>query len=176
MTEYTAANNPEFLLHPGKADAWTLLLLWYARKSAWWIFFGGVLFAVLIEPESVSDVQLRSLEDEWELLQTPAAGLAIAIAIRILANFFALIAALPAAREFRDQLDKPARAEGRIAAASDLFNVARAFRALRWTHSARHVAAERLGTAGRYLALMDPAISVANIAVPVVVVIAISAT
>ena len=58
----------------------------------------------------------------------------------------------------------------------DRLNLARGYRALRWTHHVRQLALARLGDTGRRLARLDPIMDITNITLWVLAVAAFIST
>ena len=83
--------------------------------------------------------------------------------------------ALPLARAYEVGLAPRTNFGSGIGHLLDRLNLARGYRALRWTHHVRQLALERLGDTGRKLARLDPIMDVANIALWVIAVIALVA-
>ncbi len=56
----------------------------------------------------------------------------------------------------------------------DRLNLARGYRALRWTHHVRQLALARLGPTGQRLARLDPIMDITNISLWVIAVLAMA--
>lgn len=160
--------DPAILFRTGTFDAWAVLGVWYVRKLFVPVLWIGMMVAIIADPRHVANISLESPEDTWHALLSPLAGIVIAIALRVGANFAALLLALPASAAVDERLQPRVSLGRRIGTWSDRLNVASAFRALRWTYDARQFAIERLDTHGRAFATVDRGFVAANVLLPVV--------
>lgn len=159
------------LVRPGDADSYAVLAVWFLRKSMWWIFWIGLIVAVVVEHGEPIDLKLDTPGDVWERLGSPVAGVIIALGVRLLSSVLALAFAYGVTRDFESRLEARDGFGSALGNWQDRLNIARAFRSLRWTHGVRQVAIRRLGTRGSQLARLDPIMDTANTVLPVIFVI-----
>jgi hypothetical protein len=170
------ALSPDHLLLPGEHDALVLLAVWYLRQAFFPLFLLGLTVGVLINGGGNFDVELDTPAGAWEGLRSPAAGLILAVALRLAANAAALVLALPVARHFEAELWRRESTSGRIGVLADRINLARAYRALRWTHGARRTAIARLGARGQRIAMLEGVFVALNAGLLVALIAAIALT
>jgi hypothetical protein len=154
---------PEAALRPGLGDARALLALWYVRKSSYWVFGLGVTIAALIYRADTINVGSASPAEIWDELNSPLAGVAVAVLLRLFAAAGGLLISYPLARAYEVGLEPRTNTGRTIGILLDRYKVMRAYRALRWTHHVRLVAIRRLGRTGARVAHLDPIMDVANI-------------
>jgi hypothetical protein len=162
------ALDPAQALRPGRFDATALWAVWCLRRAAVPLLWLGLVGATLGGQADVSTEQFQSPREFLAALLSPAAGIAVAIAVRVLAGVGALVLAYPLAHA-------ATAGDGRWSALRvrpwfDRYYLTRALRAWRWTSPVRELAAERLGASGRMWRRWSLALAVAN---PVAFVIAI---
>ena len=100
----------------------------------------------------------------------------VGLILRVGSGFAALLLALPLASAYEVGLSPRTNFGSGIGHLLDRLNLARGYRALRWTHHVRQLALARLGHTGRKLSRLDPIMDVTNIALWVVAVVALVAT
>lgn len=161
--------SPEAALLPGHRDPLALLVVWYVRKSSYWMLWLGIIAAMVAGQSGAIDLGFHSPESVLSRLVSPLAGVILAVILRVTAGLAGLALAYPLARAREAHL-APRRYRGRtIGTAFDRLHTARAYRSLRWTHHVRQVAIRRLGTTGRRLSRLDPAMDAANVGLLVLV-------
>jgi len=165
---------PELALQPGAADARNLLVVWYLRKSVYGLVALGLIVGALTRTDI--DIDFRSASDLESQLSSPLAPLVVGVILRVITSFAALLLALPLASAYEVGLAPRTNIGSGIGHVLDRLNLARGYRALRWTHHVRQVALARLGPTGRKLQRLDPIMDITNIALWVVAVIGIIAT
>jgi hypothetical protein len=121
------------------------------------------------------DVNWKSAIELESQLSSPLAPIVIGLMLRVVSGFVALLLALPLASAYEVGLSPRTNLGSGIGRVLDRLNIARGYRALRWTHHVRQVALARLGDTGRRLARLDPIMDITNIALWVAAVIAIVA-
>jgi hypothetical protein len=164
---------PELALQPGATDARNLLIVWYLRKSVYGLVALGLISGTLAGTNI--DVDLRSASGLESQLWSPLAPVVVGVILRVLTGFAALLLALPLASAYEVGLAPRTNFGSGIGRVLDRLNLARGYRALRWTHHVRQVALARLGDTGRRLARLDPIMDVTNITLWVVAVVGIIA-
>lgn len=157
-----------FLFRPGTFDAWSVLSVFYVRKLFIPMLWIGMTIALIADPRHIADVKLDTPEDTWNAFLSPLAGVVIAVALRVGATFAALLLAIPASAAFGAQLETQTTLGRRLGGLSDRWNVASAFRSLRWTYDARQYAIERIGGKRYAVSPIDRFFLIANIALPIV--------
>lgn len=164
--------DPAFLFRPGKFDAWAVLIVFYVRKLFIPMLWIGMTIAIVADPDHIASVSLETPEDTWDALLSPLAGIVIAIALRVGATFAALLLAIPASAAFGAQVETRRNLGRRLGALGDRWNVASAFRSLRWTYDARQYATERIGGHRRAVSALDRFFVIANVVLPIVMILA----
>ncbi|TDT16838.1 hypothetical protein BDK89_2436 [Ilumatobacter fluminis] len=158
---------PDVCLGPGRSDSRRLLIAWFVKKSFYWMFFGGAAFASLIHfverVENDFRVNYRSPESVEHGLLSAWAFVVLAVLIRIAIAWIALAMAYPLARARDADLEPRSGWNRHYATFSDRYKVAKAFRALRWTHHVRQAALDRVAPGPSRWRRMDPALDVANV-------------
>ena len=167
---------PELALLAGTADARNLLNVWYLRKSVYGLVAAGLIGAALTRSNVDVDVDWTSGEEVTSRLWSPLAPLVVGLLIRVGSSFAALLLALPLARAYEVGLAPRTNLGSGIGHMLDRLNLARAYRALRWTHHVRQLALARLGGTGRKLSRLDPIMDITNITLWVIAVVALIAT
>ena len=156
---YPLRVQPAAAIQPGEDDARRLLRLWFVRKSFYWLFFLGWTIANV-----VSVIQDRQPEFELDSGLSPVwVVVIVAMALRFVVSWVALGLAFPLALAHEPNLSPRTNFGHSIGLFFDRLHVARAFRALRWTHHVRQVAQRRLGERGRRLGKLDPIFDIVNI-------------
>jgi hypothetical protein len=159
--------DPDDLLGPDTRDARRLLALWLIRRSAVPIFWLGLIVGVLVAPGGDVEVTFTSPEDAFNHLWSPAAGIALALIIRVGTSMAGFALAAPQALKFG--AGASARYSGsHLGRLLDRFGAARGYRSLRFTRSVRDAAAARLGEDGARHDRLDRWLTVANVVLPVV--------
>ena len=164
---------PELALQPGATDARNLLLVWYLRKSVYGLVALGLISGALAGTNI--DIDFRSASDLESQLSSPLAPVVVGVILRVLTGFAALLLALPLASAYEVGLSPRTNFGSGIGRVLDRLNLARGYRALRWTHHVRQVALARLGHTGRRLARLDPIMDITNITLWVVAVVGVIA-
>lgn len=168
---YDLRIQPAAALMPGRSDSGRLLAVWFIRKSFYWMFFLGWAVASLITylgGNTVSgELDLSSPQSARDGLGAPGLALIIAIGIRWVNNWIAVALAYPLAVAHEPNLSPRDGFGSGIGKFLDRLQIARAFRALRWSHHVRQIALKRLGSTGRALGRLDPILDIVNILVAV---------
>jgi hypothetical protein len=176
---YQLRIEPAAALQPGRADAKRLLVIWFVRKSFYWIFFlgfaWGTVTAAVRGQQNQFDVDWMSPNSVADGLLSPWAGLILALIIRFVTGWIALGLAFPLALAHEPNLSPRTNFGSGIGRFFDRLHVARAFRALRWTHHVRQIALKRLGPRGAWVGKLDPIFDIVNIASGVVLVVTVFA-
>lgn len=154
---------PEHAVRSGRADARNLLAVWFVRKSFYGLIAIGLLGAVISRRVEDVGVDVTSWESLTSEIASPMVGLALGLLARLGSGFIALWLAFPLARSYEVGLSPRAGLGSGIGQWLDRLQLARAFRALRWTHHVRQIALERLGPSGRWVSQVDPVMDIANI-------------
>ena len=154
-------------------DATIVLLLWCIRKSFFPLLWLGLLFATIYFAIARRDLlkleeQASSLSSPGEYLGallSPLALVAIALIMRISVGILALAAAYPLSRSTKPHDHQNVRAMTRhIRVWRDRLYLSRAYRSLRWTWIVRNAAVQQLGRRGARLAMCNPVLRWAGIA------------
>lgn len=170
-TELTVADGPRIelgaCLMPGRADSRRLLIAWFIKKSFWWMFFGGAAFASLVHfverVENEFRVNYQSPESVEHGLLSAWIFVVLAVLIRIAVAWVAVALAYPLAHAHEFDLEPRTGWNRHYATLSDRYKVAKAFRALRWTHHVRQVALDRVSPGPGWWRRMDPILDVVNV-------------
>lgn len=164
---------PAQVLLPGRHDARRLLILWWVRKSAYWLSFTGTTAAYLIGRPDEAGVDWTAPDSILAGLWSPWAGIVLAVLIRVLSGFVAMAFAYPVVRRYlRTRSPRTGLTSG-IGKMLDLRGLVLAHRRLRWSHHVREAALDRLGPSGLRLGRLDPLLDVANVASFVLMVVVI---
>jgi hypothetical protein len=155
--------HPEDALRSGRRDPLALLVVWFVRKSFYWVLWVGITVGAVTTRTSDIGIDLGSPSDAWTELLSPYAGVAVALILRLGSSFVALGLAYPLARRHYGGLEPQCGVGSGIGRRLDRLQVARAYRSLRWTHHVRKAAIDRLGRTGARLRRLDPMLDVANI-------------
>ena len=168
---------PDDVLQPGTRDARRLLILWSIRRSAVSVFWLGLMVGVLLAPGNNVDVTYETPADAFRELASPAAGIALAILIRLGTSAVGVLLAAPVTQAF----DAAGRARGPYSGRdldrlSDRLNAARGYRSLRFSRYVRDAAVERLGAAGVVYDRIDHGFRIAAYVLPVVTIVVTALT
>ncbi len=154
-------------LQAGVEDSRRLLVVWFVKKSFWWMFFGGAAMASVVHfVERVEDefqVNYRSPESVEHGLLSAWVFVVLAVLLRIAIGWIAIALAYPLARAHEIGLAPRTGFNRHYATLSDRYKVARALRALRWTHNVRQVALARVSPGPGWWRRLDPIIDVVNL-------------
>ena len=154
-------------LLPGRRDSRRLLVAWFIKKSFWWMFFGGAALASFVHfierVENDFRIDYQSPESVEHGLLSAWALVVLAVLLRIAMAWVALALAFPLARLHEVDLDPRTGWNRHYATLSDRYKVAKAFRALRWTHHVRQVALDRVSPGPGWWRRLDPILDVANV-------------
>jgi hypothetical protein len=165
---------PEAALRPGTRDPLALLVLWFLRKSVYWMVGLGLIVAVVVTRSSDVTIGTDSASEAWAELSSPFAGVMIAVLLRLGTSQAAIVLAYGLARSHYTELEPRTGFGSGIGRFLDRLMVARAFRSLRWTHHVRALALRRLGPSGARLARLDPVLDVLNVTFLIAAVVALS--
>lgn len=159
--------DPNVCLQPGRQDARRLLIVWFVKKSFWWMFFGGSAFAATVHAVERVDndlqVRLSSPDSVKSGLLSAYAVVVLAILVRLVIGWVALGLAYPLAR-FHDAVLEPRTGWNRHwGTFSDRYKVAKAYRLVRWTHHVRQVALDRVAPGPSWWRRLDPILDVVNV-------------
>ena len=159
--------DPAACLGPGRNDARRLLIVWFVKKSFYWMFFGGSAFASVVHAVERVDndlqVRLTSPDSVTSSLFSAAAFVVLALIIRLAIGWVALGLAYPLARSHDAALEPRTGRNRHWATFSDRYKVAKAFRLLRWTHHVRQVALDRIAPGPSWWRRVDPILDVLNV-------------
>jgi hypothetical protein len=155
--------DPEAALRPVRSDPLALLIVWFVRKSFYWVLFLGVLIAAALNRVDEVGDTFDSAGTAAQRLASPLAAIVVALLLRFGSSFAALVLAYPLARDYERGLAPRTNVGKSIGTLLDRLKVARAYRSLRWTHHVRQAAVVRLGRTGRRLSRLDPILDVLNI-------------
>lgn len=154
-------------LGPGRSDSRRLLGAWFVKKSFYWMFFGGAAFASVIHfverVENDFRVNYRSPESVEHGLLSAWVFVVAAVLIRVAIAWVALALAYPLARAREVHLEPRTGWNRHYATFSDRYKVAKAFRALRWTHHVRQVALDRVSPGPSWWRRLDPILDIVNV-------------
>lgn len=169
---------PERLvLRAGRSDAAGVPTTWCIRRAAIpFVWLGVIGAAVSGRANDLEGIDLTGVDEVVSILSSPLAGFALAILLRVAANWFGLMIAYPLARTAEKDTR---RAEGRrlpTTTLRDRLLLTRALRDLRWTTHVRRTAAERLGRTGRRLQALAVVLSAANPVLFVAAIVSIAVT
>ena len=167
---------PEHAVRPGRADARNLLAVWFIRKSFYALIAIGLIGAVVSRRVDDVGVDVTSWESVTSEIASPMIGLALGLLARLGSGFVALWLAYPLARSYEVGLSARTGFGSGIGKWLDRLQLARAFRALRWTHHVRQVALQRLGPSGRWVSRVDPVRDITNISLWVIAILGLVAS
>ena len=159
--------DPIACLGPERNDARRLLIVWFVKKSFYWMFFGGSAFASVVHAVERADndlqIRLTSPDSVTSGLLSAAAFVVLALIIRLSIGWVALALAYPLARSHDAALEPRTGRTRHWATFSDRYKVAKAFRLLRWTHHVRQVALDRVAPGPSWWRRVDPILDVLNV-------------
>lgn len=159
--------DPTACLGPGRKDARRLLLVWFVKKSTWWMFFGGSAFAAIVHAVERVDndyqVRLTSPDSVVSGLLSAFAVVVLAMLARLVAAWVALGLAYPLARTHDASLEPRTGWTRHWGTFSDRYKVAKAYRLLRWTHHVRQAALDRVAPEPSWWRRMDPTLDALNV-------------
>ncbi|HUV18227.1 MAG TPA: hypothetical protein VMW33_07075 [Ilumatobacteraceae bacterium] len=159
--------DPVACLGPEQSDARRLLVVWFVKKSFYWMFFGGAAFASVVHAvERVdNDLQVRisSPDSVTSGLFSAAAFVVLALIVRLAIGWVALALAYPLARSHDAALEPRTGWNRHWGTFSDRYKVAKAFRLLRWTHHVRQIALDRIAPGPSWWRRLDPILDVVNV-------------
>lgn len=139
---------------PGVVDPLVVLVLRAVRRLwAPLLVFGVAWVVVAGELDAAADVSFDSIGDYLRALLSPFAGIVLAIGIRVLTTVLGSAAATP--RAVAEHRHNDPRRWSVLRSPGDVTSLVAAYRLLRFTTSARDVAVERLGAAGRVFLVVD---------------------
>jgi hypothetical protein len=151
-------------------------MLALVRQAAVPVFWLGLTLGVLVSPEHELDATFHSADDAWRQLGTPAAGIAVAILIRLVTFVAGLLLALPLARAFDVVSSEHRGYPGtRLQRAFDHLATTRGLGSLRSTRYVRGAALARLGPAAERYARIDRRLVVAERVLPALTLVIIVA-
>lgn len=154
-------------LQPGPVDSRRLLVAWFVKKSFWWMFFGGAALASMVHfvehVDNQFQVNYRSPESVEHGLLSAWAFVVLAVLLRVAIAWVALALAFPLARAHEIGLVPRTGWNRHYATLSDRYKVAKAYRALRWTHHVRQVALDRVSPGPGWWRRWDPILDVVNV-------------
>lgn len=158
--------DPGAFLLAGRFDPTALLGAYCVRRTFLPLVWIGLIGVAVASGSGRLDVgEIGSFGEALRALLSPAAGVIVAIAARLLAAAVGFVLAWRVARSI-DVIRRPF-GPGRVEAFQQLLdqvNVTRAARALRWTRAVREEASARLGPTGRRFELAERLLSFANVA------------
>ncbi|WP_380163532.1 hypothetical protein [Jannaschia sp. R86511] len=158
---------PEDVMAATRTDAVLVLLLWVLRRSFYPLLLAGLAFAWIAG--EVTPVALVRLENPFQLvaaLFTPLAGIALAIAVRVLVDLVALAVAFPRTRwvsEEEARVDEAGHRRGPVRRWVDRLYMTAAYRELRSTWTVRGRATTQLGRSSRWLTALNVALWTATV-------------
>jgi len=159
--------DPIACVGPGRKDAQRLLVVWFIKKSFWWMFFGGSALAAVVHAiERVdNDFQVRvtSPDSVRSGLLSAYAFVVLALLIRIAIGWVALGLAYPLARSHDAAPESRTGWNRHWGTFSDRYKVAKAYRLLRWTHHVHQVALDRIAPGPSWWSRVDPILDVVNV-------------
>jgi hypothetical protein len=159
--------DPSACLLPGRKHARSLLIVWFVKKSFWWMFFGGSAFAAIVHAVERVDnelqVRLSSPDTVRSGLLSAYALVVLAILVRLVIGWVALGLAYPLARSYDAVLEPRTGWNRHYGTFSDRYKVAKAYRLFRWTHHVRQVALDRVAPGPSWWRRLDPILDVVNV-------------
>lgn len=132
-----------------------LVSAWLARKSAYWMGGLAVVLAAVAHQRDVS----------WGFDSPAAVAVLLGLALRVGSAWLGLALAYPLTIDYEADLDERSGFGSTIGKWLDRRQLAKGFRALRWTHHIRQAALDQLGTTGDHLRGAERVVDVANIVV-----------
>lgn len=167
---------PANLLRDGVRDARRLLIVWYVRKSAYWLAFVGSTVAHVQNRTDEATVDWTDPQGIWAELWSPLVAVVLAVAVRLSTGLAGLVLAYPLVLEYERPLEPRAGVTKWISTVLDRRNLATGLRKLRFSHHVRQTALTRLGESGKRLGRLDPIIDIVNIVSFVVLAIVVIGT
>ena len=159
--------DPVACIQPGRKDARRLLVVWFVKKSFWWMFFGGSALATIVHAIERKDnelqVRLSSPDSVLSGLLSAFALVVLALLVRLMIGWVALGLAYPLARAHDAALEPRTGWNRHWGTISDRYKVAKAYRLLRWTHHVRQVALDRVAPKRSWWRRLDPILDVVNV-------------
>ena len=159
--------DPGACLLPGRKNARSLLIVWFVKKSFWWMFFGGSAFAAIVHAVERVDndlqVRLSSPDSVKSGLLSAYSLVVLALVTRLAIGWVALGLAYPLARSHDAALEPRTGWNHHWGTFSDRYKVAKAYRLLRWTHHVRQVALDRVAPGPSWWRRLDPILDVVNV-------------
>lgn len=144
---------PDAAILPGRRDPLLLMTAWFARKSVYSVAGLASLLAALAHRSDVS----------WGFDSPAAITALVALLLRVGSGWLGLALAYPLTVAYEAELEVRTGFGSHIGKWLDRRQLAKGFRALRWTHHIRQAALRQLGTTGERLRRIEPFIDVANI-------------
>lgn len=165
---------PGHLLRDGLRDPFRLLVVWYIRKSAYWLAFVGSTVAHVQNRTDEATVDWSDPQGVWDELWSPLVAVVLAVVVRLVASVAGLVLAYPLVLEYERQLEARTGPTRWISTVLDRRNLASALRKLRFSHHVRQQALARLGERGKRMGRLDPILDIVN-AVSFLVLVAVIA-
>lgn len=171
--------DPNFALRPGTFDAAVLLTIWCARKA----FFPLIWLGLSVATVGFGDIdtlgdEIATIEDPGAAvssLLSPLGGIVLALGVRLVANFAAVLAAFPLTSWTRThEYTFGWRLSRWFRSWWDRIYLARAYRSIRWTAVVRELARHRLGDRGRAFRIVEVVIYWAGPVFFIVLLVALS--
>ena len=159
------AIDPDLALRPGRVDPVALLVVWLVRRSFLPLLVLGFVLGVVVADGTQPPTGFSSPTEIASVLLTPWVGVALAVLARLSASVLAWLLAVPLTEAARPRNYDGVAATRWLRAATDRLRLARAYRELRWTWPVRQRAAERAGSLGRRLLLVDRTVTIVTVAV-----------
>lgn len=164
--------DPTALVRPGRFDAASLLVVWMLRRLFVPVLVVGAIVGTVVIGGDAPEPDFGSPREVVALLLSPWAGVALAIVLRVIANWLALLLAVPLTGRARPSAYEGGAVARWARAGLDRLWLARGFREQRWTWPVRELAADRLGVLGRRLRVADVVVTVVTSVVVGLVVVA----
>jgi hypothetical protein len=159
--------DPGTCIGPGRKDARRLLVVWFVKKSFYWMFFGGSALAAIVHAIERKDnelqVRLSSPDSVLSGLLSAFALVVLALLVRLAIGWVALGLAYPLARAYDAELEPRTGWNRHWGTFSDRYKVAKAYRLFRWTHHVRQVALDRVAGKPSWWRRLDPILDVVNV-------------
>ena len=154
---------PGDLLVEGRRDPARLLVLWYVRKSAWWMGFVGVAVAYWLGRADEVAIDITDTGRVWREVRSPLIVLVAAFVIRLTNNIINRALAFPMMLEYeRHQTPRTGHFVW-ITKWLDRRNLLAGFGRIRMSHHVRQEALRRLGPTGERVARLDGIIDRLNV-------------
>jgi hypothetical protein len=155
--------DPAAAIRPGRFDAAALLVLWVMRCAAPTVLIAGLIYARLVSERRFEAIPTVTTPSQaLRVLLSPFAGVAVAVALRLLADVAALVLAYPLSKQVTGSAVGPDIRRPFVVWAERL-HLIRAYRSLRWTSTVRTYAARRLGRWGRGFTVAGPVLLIADV-------------